>query len=49
MLSISAIDVISLTSLLVILAVELIVLGFSVWLPFRATKASTAAEAAAAV
>jgi hypothetical protein len=47
--SISAMDAISLTSLLVILAAELIVLGFSVWLLFRMTKASAAGEAAAAV
>jgi len=46
--SISAIDAISLTSLLVILAAELVVLGFSVWLLFRTTKASAAAEAAEA-
>ena len=47
--SISAIDAISLTSLLVILTAELIVLGFSVWLLFRTTKASAAGEAAEAV
>jgi hypothetical protein len=47
--SISAIDAISLTSLLVILAGELVVLGFSVWLLFRTTKASAAGEAAEAV
>lgn len=42
--SISAMDAISLTSLLVILAAELVVLGFSVWLLFRTTKASAAGE-----
>jgi multisubunit Na+/H+ antiporter MnhG subunit len=47
--SISAIDAISLTSLLVILAAELIVLGFSVWLLFRTTRAPAAPEAADAV
>jgi hypothetical protein len=47
--SISAMDAISLTSLLVILAAELVVLGLSVWLLFRTTKASAAAEAAEAV
>ena len=47
--SISAMDTISLTSLLVILTAELIVLGFSVWLLFRTTKASVAAEAAEAL
>jgi len=47
--SISAMDAISLTSLLVILAAELVVLGFSVWLLFRTTKASAAGEAAEAV
>jgi hypothetical protein len=46
--SISAFDAISLTSLLVILAAELIVLGFSVWLLFRTTKASAASDAAEA-
>lgn len=48
MQSISAVDAISLTSLLVILAAELIVLGFSVWLLFRTTRASSdeAAETA---
>jgi hypothetical protein len=44
--SISARDAISLTSLLIILAAELIVLGFSVWLLFRATNASTEATEA---
>ena len=44
--SISAIDAISLTSLLVILAAELIVLGFSAWLLFRTTRAPAAGEAA---
>ena len=44
--SISAMDAISLTSLLVILAAELIVLAFSVWLLFRTTKASVAADPA---
>jgi hypothetical protein len=44
--SISAIDAISLTSLLVILTAELVVLGFSVWLLFRTTR-SPADEAAA--
>lgn len=43
--SISAIDAISLTSLLVILAAELIVMGFSVWLLFRTTAASAAGDA----
>ena len=43
--SISAIDAISLVSLLVILAGELIVLGFSVWLLFRTTSSWTADEA----
>ena len=43
--SISAIDAISLVSLLAILAGELIVLGFSVWLLFRTTNAWTADEA----
>jgi hypothetical protein len=47
--SISAMDAISLTALLVILTAELIVLGFSVWLLFRTTKASAAGEAAEAV
>jgi multisubunit Na+/H+ antiporter MnhG subunit len=47
--SISAIDAISLTSLLIILAAELIVLGFSVWLLFRTTRAPAAPEAADAV
>ena len=47
--SISAMDAISLTSLLVILAAELIVLSLSVWLLFRTTKASAADEAAEAV
>jgi hypothetical protein len=47
--SISAMDAISLTSLLVILAAELVVLGFSVWLLFRTTKASATGEAAEAV
>jgi hypothetical protein len=44
--SISAIDAVSLTSLLVILAAELIVLGFSAWLLFRVTRASAAQDAA---
>ncbi len=44
--SISAMDTISLTSLLAILTAELVVLAFSVWLLFRTTKASVAAEAA---
>ena len=44
--SISAMDTISLTSLLVILAAELIVLGISVWLLFRTTRASAAVETA---
>ena len=44
--SISAIDAVSLTSLLVILAAELIVLGFSVWLLFRTTNAATEATEA---
>ena len=39
--SISAMDAISLTSLLVILAGELVVLGLSVWLLFRTTMSST--------
>ena len=47
--SISAMDAISLTSLLVILTAELIVLGFSVWLLFRTTKASAGGEALGAV
>lgn len=47
--SISAMDAISLTSLLVILSAELIVLGFSVWLLFRTTKASAGGEALEAV
>jgi hypothetical protein len=47
--SISAMDAISLTSLLVILTAELIVLAFTVWLLFRTRKASAAGEAAAAV
>ena len=47
--SISAMDTISLTSLLVILTAELVVLGFSVWLLFRTTKASVPAEAAEAL
>lgn len=47
--SISAMDAISLTSLLVILSAELIVLGFSVWLLFRTTKASAGGEALGAV
>jgi len=47
--SISAMDAISLTSLLVILTAELIVLGFSVWLLFRTTRTSAADEAARAV
>ena len=44
--SISAMDTISLTSLLVILTAELILLAFSVWLLFRTTKASAAADPA---
>jgi hypothetical protein len=40
--SLSAVDAISLTSLLTILAAELIVLGFSVWLLFRTARASSA-------
>jgi len=47
--SISAMDAISLTSLLVILAAELVVLSFSVWLLFRTTRASAAGEAAEAL
>jgi hypothetical protein len=47
--SISAMDAISLTSLLLILSAELVVLCFSVWLLFRTTKASAAEEAAEAV
>ena len=47
--SISAMDAISLTSLLVILTAELIVLGFSVWLLFRTTTASAGGEALGAV
>ena len=44
--SISAMDTISLTSLLVILTAELILLAFSVWLLFRTTKASATADPA---
>jgi hypothetical protein len=44
--SISAMDAISLTSLLVILAAELIVLGISAWLLFRTTRAPAAVETA---
>jgi hypothetical protein len=47
--SISAMDAISLTSLLITLTAELIVLGLSVWLLFRTTKASAGSEAPAAV
>jgi len=47
--SISAMDAISLMSLLIILTAELIVLGFSVWLLFRTTKASAGGEALGAV
>ena len=47
--SISAIDAISLTTLLLILAAELIVLGFSAFLLFRTTRAPAAGEAADAV
>lgn len=45
--SISAIDAISLTILLIMLTAELIVLSLSVWLLFRTTKASSAGEAEA--
>ena len=44
--SISAMDTISLTALLVILTAELILLAFSVWLLFRTTKASATADPA---
>ena len=43
-LSLSAIDAISLTSLLVILATELMVLGFTLWLLFRTTRPSQEEE-----
>ena len=50
-LSVSAFDAISLTSLIVILFGELVVLGFTLWLLFRTTRApkpqEVAAEAAA--
>jgi Protein of unknown function (DUF3611) len=36
-MSLSAIDAVSLTSLLVILSAELIVLGFTIWLLFRSS------------
>lgn len=39
----TAFDVISLTSLLLVLTAELIVLGFSLWILFKATRPSTAA------
>ena len=45
-LSLSAIDAVSMTSLLVILSAELIVLGMTLWLLFRASRASTANEKA---
>lgn len=37
-LSLSAIDALSLTSLLIILSAELIVLGFTIWLQFRVSR-----------
>jgi hypothetical protein len=40
LLSLSAIDAVSLTSLLVILSAELIVLGLTLWLLFRASRPS---------
>lgn len=46
--SISAVDAISQTALLIIRAAELVVLGFSVWLLFRTTRATVAESAAAA-
>lgn len=45
--SISAMDAISLTSLLVILSAELIVLSLSVWLLFRTTRSAPVGSAAA--
>jgi hypothetical protein len=36
--SISAIDAVSLSALLVTLSAELVVLGFSIWLLFRTTR-----------
>ncbi|WP_420825813.1 hypothetical protein [Thiocystis violacea] len=45
--SISAMDAISLTSLLVILGAELIVLSLSVWLLFRTTRSAPVESAAA--
>jgi hypothetical protein len=44
----TAFDVISLTSLLLILTAELIVLAFSLWILFRATRPSSADEDATA-
>ncbi|MDX1344766.1 MAG: DUF3611 family protein [Sedimenticolaceae bacterium] len=46
--SLSAIDAISLTSLLLILAAELILLGFSAWLLFRTTRTLASGDAAEA-
>lgn len=46
--SISAVDALSLTALLIILAAELLVLGFSVWLLFRTTRAAVDESAAPA-
>ena len=46
-ISLSAVDAVSLTSLVIILAAELVVLGFSLWLLFRTTPIAMAAEAEA--
>ena len=45
LLSLSAIDALSLTSLLVILTAELIVLGLTLWLIFRTSKPAAASAA----
>jgi hypothetical protein len=45
---ISAVDAVSLIALLIILAAELIVLGFSIWLLFRTTTSTVDESAAAA-
>jgi hypothetical protein len=41
LMSLSAIDAVSMTSLLVVLSAELIVLGLTLWLLFRASRTST--------
>jgi hypothetical protein len=48
LLSLSAIDAVSMTSLLIVLSAELIVLGLTLWLLFRASRTSTADEKAPA-